>query len=261
MLRSGAPRLYSLRTMLRGTLLPSIPIAASAPNRLREIVAAGHEIGVHGFDHVRWHDRLRSLPADEVAEEVDRASALFAEIVGQRPRAFAAPGWQCTADSLRVVDQRGFDYRSDTRGAYPYRPCAGGYVSSIPELPTTLPTLDEMLGLEGRSADQLTRFYVGRIPLDRLTVHTIHTEVEGGACVTHLDRLLTAVRDRLPTRTLGEIAAALPVERLPVAAVGFGSLRGRGGEVACQGEERRPDATSGARSDSMPPAGGSECRA
>src|SRR5262245_20202704 len=69
MVRSRAPSLYPLRTMLRGTLLPAIPIAASLPHRLREIRDAGHEIGIHGFDHVRWHDRLARLTDPEVRAE------------------------------------------------------------------------------------------------------------------------------------------------------------------------------------------------
>jgi peptidoglycan/xylan/chitin deacetylase (PgdA/CDA1 family) len=240
MLRSRAPRLYPLRSMLRGTLLPSLPIAAGAPERLREIVAAGHEVGIHGFDHVRWHDQLFRLSPSEVRDELDRACRLFEELVGQAPGAFAAPGWQCSAASLRAVDERAvcdrsFRYRSDTRGHYPYRPTIDGYVSSLPELPTTLPTLDELLGLEGRSAGELTRFYLGLIPRDRLSVHTVHTEVEGGPCLGHLDALLRGVRDLLPIRALGDIASALaPMDRLPIAGVAMRRLRGRGGRVACQ---------------------------
>jgi peptidoglycan/xylan/chitin deacetylase (PgdA/CDA1 family) len=184
---------------------------------------------------VRWHDRLARLTAAEVEQEVDNAVRLFQRILGDSPRAFAAPGWQCTEQSLRVIDQRGFRYRSDTRGLHPYRPRAGGYTSSIAELPTTLPTLDEMLGLEGSSVAEITRFYLGQIARERLNVHTVHTEVEGGICLSHLDALLTRVRDLLPVCTLGEVAAALPpIEELPCAAVVSGHLRGRAGTVACQ---------------------------
>jgi undecaprenyl phosphate-alpha-L-ara4FN deformylase len=241
MLRSGAPRLYSLRTMLRGTLLPAVPIAAGAPGRLREIAAAGHELGVHGYDHVHWHDDLRGLPEQAVRAEVERACQLFEQILGTAPLAFAAPGWQCTRASLQAIDERGFRYRSDTRGRHPYRPRADGYLSSIPELPTTLPTLDEMLGREGRSVDELTDFYLRRIPHDCLTIHTVHTEIEGGPCLAHLDRLLTRVRERLPVRPLGEIAAALPTtDLLPISEVEFARLPGRGGEVACQADASGP---------------------
>lgn len=235
MLRSRAPRLYPLSTMLRGTLIPAVPIVASQPHRLHEIERAGQEVGVHGFDHVRWHDALPRLSAAEVRGELERAVGLFAEVLGRGPEGFAAPGWQCTATSLEVVDELGFRFRSDTRGRYPYRPAAGGYVSAIPEVPTTLPTLDEVLGVAGRTSRELTRAYQSWIDPEGLNVHTIHTEVEGGPYLEQLDALLAWVRDRLPVRTLGEVVAELPsLEDLPIATVSPGTLAGRGGTVACQ---------------------------
>lgn len=237
MLRSRAPQLYPWKTMLRGTLLPSIPIAASHPHRLEEIKAAHHEIGIHGFDHVRWHDELVTMDLSEVRAEVTRAASLFHQILAAKPDGFAAPGWQCTAYSLEAVDELGLVFRSDTRGRAPYRPEAGDYVSQTPEIPTTLPTLDEMLGREGRTERELTEFYLGRLREDRLNVHTVHTEVEGGPCLSHLDALLSRVKDRLPVVTLGEVAAELLAgeDALPVCRVTPGELPGRGGTVACQG--------------------------
>ncbi len=235
MVRSRAPRLYPLSTMLRGTLLPSVPIVASQPERLREIERAGHEVGVHGFDHVRWHDALARLGEPEVRGELERAVALFEAVLGHRPAGFAAPGWQCTATSLRVVDALGFRYRSDTRGRYPYRPVAGGYASRIPEIPTTLPTLDEVIGAAGRTPEELASAYEDWIDPQGLNVHTIHTEIEGGPYLAQLDRLLARVTQRLPIRTLAEVAAELPdVERLPRGEVAPRTLAGRGGTVACQ---------------------------
>jgi peptidoglycan/xylan/chitin deacetylase (PgdA/CDA1 family) len=221
--------------MLRGTILPSIPIVASQPERLREIERAGHEVGVHGFDHVRWHDALPRLGETDVRAELERAVALFGDVLGRAPEGFAAPGWQCTATSLEVVDALGFRYRSDTRGRHPYRPAAEGYVSSIPEIPTTLPTLDEVIGTAGRTPDELAHAYEGWIDPAALNVHTVHTEVEGGPYLAQLDRLLALVKQALPVVTLGEVAASLPdVARLPVGSVAAGTLAGRGGTVACQ---------------------------
>jgi undecaprenyl phosphate-alpha-L-ara4FN deformylase len=235
MLRSRAPSLYPVSTMLRGTVLPSIPIVASQPERLRAIDAAGHEVGVHGWDHVRWHDALARLGADDVRREIGRATELFADVLGRKPAGFAAPGWQCTAASLRVVDELGYRYRSDTRGRHPYRPSADGYLAATPEIPTTLPTLDEIIGAAGRTPDELARAYETWIDPKDLNVHTIHTEVEGGAYLAQLDRLLSFVKQIMPVRTLSEVVAELPdVASLPVASVRPGTLDGRGGTVACQ---------------------------
>ena len=235
MLRSGAPRLYPWRTLLRGTLLPSIPIVTSQPDRVRAIAAAGHEVGVHGFDHVRWHDDLAYLPAGAVEGEISAALRCFEAVLGYRPAGFAAPGWQCTADSLRAIDRAGFRYRSDTRGAAPYRPQIGMYTSSIPEIPTTLPTLDEILGQGTVSGADLVRGYVDQIQCDRINVHTVHTEIEGGRFVGQLDTLLSRVRELLPVRTLADVVSELPsIDELPVQRVQSGSLPGRGGTVARQ---------------------------
>jgi undecaprenyl phosphate-alpha-L-ara4FN deformylase len=235
MLRSRAPSLYPVSTMLRGTVLPSVAIVASQPARLREIEAAGHEIGVHGFDHVRWHDALARLRVDEVRAELARATDLFADVLGRRPVGFAAPGWQCTATSLQVVDELGYRYRSDTRGRHPYRPTADGYLAATPEIPTTLPTLDELIGVAGRTSQELARAYEALIDPKELNVHTIHTEVEGGPYLEQLDRLLSHVKQVLPVRTLGEVLDELPdTASLPVAGVRPGTLPGRGGTVACQ---------------------------
>ena len=68
MMRSNALRLYGLRTALYGTLLPAPQIARSFPDILRRVVAEGHELGVHGWDHVTWHDRLFKLGESEVSK-------------------------------------------------------------------------------------------------------------------------------------------------------------------------------------------------
>lgn len=235
MLRSGAPSLYPMSTMLRGTLLPSIPVVATQPGRLEAIDREGHELGIHGYDHVYWHDDLTRMSRAAVDDQVGRAAALFEEILGRRPDCFAAPGWQCTANSLRATDALGLRLRSDTRGMRPYWPAVGDYVSSTPEIPTTLPTLDEILGREGSDADALASAYEGWIDWAGLNVHTVHTEVEGGAYFEQLDRLLTRVRDRLQIVTLGEVVENLgTTAKLPRCNVAPGRLPGRGGTVACQ---------------------------
>lgn len=235
MLRSGAPSLYPLSTMLRGTLLPSIPVVATQPDRLRAIEESGHELGIHGFDHVHWHDDLAQMSPAEVEDQVGRAAALFQQILGRKPDCFAAPGWQCTANSLRATDALGIRLRSDTRGTRPYQPAVDDYVSPTPEIPTTLPTLDEVLGREASDTDALVEAYEGWIDWNGLNVHTVHTEVEGASYLDQLDRLLARVRDRLAILTLGDVVEQLGADAdLPRCNVSPGRLPGRGGTVACQ---------------------------
>ena len=50
--------MYGLRTVLSGTLLPARPIALAFPEVMRDLKRSGFEVGVHGYDHVRWQDQL-----------------------------------------------------------------------------------------------------------------------------------------------------------------------------------------------------------
>ena len=235
MLRSNAPSLYPVSTMLRGTVLPAVPVVASQPDRLRDIDRAGHEVGLHGFDHVRWHDHLTHMPREAVDSEINRAATLFHDVLGRAPTAWAAPGWQCSPASLRATDELGLDHRSDTRGTHPYYPSMGDYESATMEVPTTLPTLDEVLGRVEPKPEALCGAYADWIDPGALNVHTVHTEVEGARFLPQLDLLLRRVRDQMPVRTLGEVVRTFRSRcRVPRRTVAPGTLPGRGGTVACQ---------------------------
>lgn len=233
LVRTRAPSVYGWRTLLSGSLLPARPIAAAFPELLRALVRDGHEVAVHGHDHARWQDRLPSLDAAAVGAEVTRARAVYRDVLGTEPRGFGAPGWRCSAASLAAVDAAGFAYRSDTRGDAPYRAVIAGYVSRIPELPTTLPTLDETYGVVGREATALADDLVARLR-PALNVHTIHAELEGGPHVDVLDAFLARTVDRARFVRLCDEAAALDVTTLPVCEVRDAILPGRPLPVAVQ---------------------------
>jgi len=237
LLRTRALAVYGWRTLLSGTLLPSRPVATAFPDALRRLAAAGHEVAVHGYDHARWQDRLPRLSEAQVRAEVTRAATVFRGILGTDPRGFAAPGWRCTPASLAAVDAAGFAYRSDTRGSYPYLPAAAGQVFRAPEIPTTLPTLDEVYGRAARRSADLADYYVGLLRPDALNVHTIHAELEGGPYVGVLDTLLARLRHRACFVRLCDEAASLAATRLPICAVREGRVPGRAMPVALQGQE------------------------
>lgn len=234
MLRTNAPGMYGWRTLLHGTLLPGPQIARSFPGHFAALAAAGHEVGVHGYDHVYWHDRLRRLDPEATAAELRRGLAVFAELTGRPAAAFAAPGWQCTANSLAAIDAAGLRYHSCTRGRGPYRPRAGGRVFATPEIPTTWPTLDEVYGRAGTDAAALTAYYLDRIR-PGLNVHTIHAEVEGLSLRPLFESLLDALRERVELVRLIDVAGGLDAAALPVCAVADGTVEGRAGTVAVQG--------------------------
>lgn len=236
MLRTNAPSLYGWRTLLYGTLLPGPPIASSFPGHLRRLSDAGHEIGVHGYDHVYWHDRLAGLSPGAVQAELDRGLAVFADVLGRKADAFAAPGWQCTAASLAAIEAAGLRYHSCTRGRAPYRPAAEGRTFATPEIPTTWPTLDEVYGRISTDRQALAEHYLTYLGTG-LHVHTIHAEAEGSGLLPHFEALLDALQGRVAFARLIDIAAGLDGAALPVCAVMPGTTAGRAGTVAMQGAE------------------------
>lgn len=233
MLRTNAPGLYGWRTMLYGTLLPGPQIARAFPGHLRDLDAAGHELGVHGYDHVYWHDKLERMSYAAVAAELGRGLATFAEVCGRPAESFAAPGWQCTAHSLAALDAAGLCYHSCTRGVAPYRPRAGGRVFALAEIPTTWPTLDETYGRIGTEPEGLAAYYVDQLS-PGLNVHTIHAEAEGLALLPHFEVLLDRLAGRVEFVRLIDVAGQLDVPALPVCDVRPGTTEGRAGTVATQ---------------------------
>jgi undecaprenyl phosphate-alpha-L-ara4FN deformylase len=239
MWRTRAPSLYGFRTMCYGTLLPAPLIGAAAPWLLPRLAAAGHEVGLHGYDHVRWHDHLFSLAAPAVAREISQAQQAFSAAMGGRAMAFAAPGWQCSAASRSTLAEQGFLYGSDTRGARPYYPRFGPRLATVLEIPTTLPTLDELLGFDGCQAADFSRLVLNRLQRrEEPQVLTIHAEVEGGPYRREFARFLADCRQQgVEFFRLEDWARELLQEpaALPVAEVSSRRLPGRAGRVSCQG--------------------------
>lgn len=239
MLRSNAVGMYGIRTALSGTLLPARQIARSFPGHFRRILESGHEAGVHGYDHVRWHDRIPRMGIGEARGEFERACRIYREIAGRRPESSAAPGWACSPSQLEVQDASGMAYHSDSRGTRPFFPVMAGYRASHLQVPTTLPTLDELLGAGVcRGADELARYYEERISSADGHVLTVHAEAEGMGWASWFDGLLGSLARRgIAFARLREIAdrTLADRDRVPRCRLAMAELPGRAGAVACQG--------------------------
>ena len=87
-------------------------IAEGNPSVVERIAAAGHEIGHHGY----LHEPPASLSAEQEAEVLDRGSEILRGIVGESPAGYRSPSWELSADSLRLLRERGFRYDSSLMG-------------------------------------------------------------------------------------------------------------------------------------------------
>ena len=236
MLRSGAASLYGFPTALYGTLLPAPMIGRRCEAEIRSVAAAGHETGVHAWDHVAWHDGLARWPAGKVREHVERAHAEYRRILGVPARASAAAGWTANALSLEAEAERqpALLFTSNTRLGKPFFPSAGGRRFAALEIPTTLPTLDETLAWEMLPTEEAQRAYF-RGAVKGTEVHTVHTEVEGRSKRRLFEAILDAWReDGVRFAALGELAeeALARRESVPSRELVTTALPGRAGTVA-----------------------------
>ncbi|HDQ93288.1 MAG TPA: 4-deoxy-4-formamido-L-arabinose-phosphoundecaprenol deformylase [Synergistetes bacterium] len=234
MMRTNAPGTYGLKTMMYGTILPAPLIVPGNPDIFRRTFDQGHECGIHAWDHVAWQDTLDSMPEKKMRDDFSRACEMFTNISGMEPRCCAAPAWKVTPASLTMQDEYGFAYCSDTRGTHPFMPIMEGTAFKTPQIPTTLPTMDEILGSEGIDQNNINDHYLEAVK-PGLNVHTIHAEMEGGSMIHLLDELLSrCLESGISFLTIGEAMKGLTPATLPASTITNREISGRAGAVAVQ---------------------------
>ncbi len=230
---------YGVRTLLYGVLLPGPRIGRRCEGELQAIEARGFEVGVHTWDHVKWQDGVARAERQWTRRQFELACEEFARVFGHAPATHGAAGWQMNAHVPALQAERGMSYASDTRGRGPFVPLIGGREVPVLQLPTTLPTLDELIGREDLGgADPIEHLL--RVSADGADhVFTLHAELEGGAYLEGFERLLGAWRARGVVLTdLATYASGLDLARLPRCPIDSARVPGRAGTLAVQGEVR-----------------------
>jgi peptidoglycan/xylan/chitin deacetylase (PgdA/CDA1 family) len=232
---------YGLRTLLNGTLLPAPMIGRRNEGTLRAVREQGFAVGIHCWDHFAWQDYLAHWDLEHTRREFGQAVQEFERIFGQKPRMAGTPGWQANAQSLRVYDESGLLYGSDTRGPHPFFPRRGGEIFRTLQIPTTLPTLDELLGRPEYPDDRIIPHYIDLLkeaPDGFVHVLTVHSELEGRRYRRMFQDLVAAVKAaKVEFIKLEEYAETLLAGRtaIPVCDVHERVIDGRSGTLAVQG--------------------------
>lgn len=238
--RTSVLKHYGIKTLLYGVLLPGPDIGRCAGAVMRSVHDAGFEVGLHTYDHVRWQDHVAAATPAWTRIEFERGFEAFERVFGFPPQSHAAAGWQINEHGLELEREYGLRYASDTRGGPPFFPVLPQGVSSCAQLPTTLPTFDEILGLggidESTIADALFRLSAEAArpdAPDNFQVFTLHAELEGMLLLPAFESLLQKWRDSgaALTRMAGIHEAAMR-RPLPARAVVMGEVAGRSGRLA-----------------------------
>lgn len=235
--RTSVVEHYGVQTLLYGVLLPGPHIGRRCRAPMQDIARRGFEVGVHTFDHVRWQDSVANASEPWTRRELSRARDQFLEVFGRPPEVHGAAGWQMNRYVPALEQELGFRYASDTRGSGPFLPRIDHGVASVPQLPTTLPTLDELMGredLEGADpVDHLLAMSAQAPARDH--VFTLHAELEGGKLLGAFERLLRAWRERgTQLIDLASYRASLDIGALPRCNIVAGAVAGRSGTLAVQ---------------------------
>lgn len=132
--RVGLPRILRLleRHAVPATFFVPAVIAQLYPEEQRAVIAAGHEIGMHGW----IHERNSMLPEDTERDLMLRAADVLNEITGRAPVGLRTPSWDFSAHTLGICREMGLLYDSSLMADdEPYELLEDGEPTGIVELP------------------------------------------------------------------------------------------------------------------------------
>lgn len=172
-------------------------VAERRPDLLPRLVAAGHEVGLHGYAH----EAVRDTTDEAFTEALERSHALFLRQTGAAPQGFRAPGWEMTRHMLGELRRLGL-YDSSLAGLdWPYD------VEGVTEIPVSWAREDtarfKLTGLADRwpptGPDQVLNEWIfdceATVACGGLFVLTLHDWIAGRpAQLRVLDALLAHIR-------------------------------------------------------------------
>jgi peptidoglycan/xylan/chitin deacetylase (PgdA/CDA1 family) len=240
--RTSAVRHYGVRTLLYGTLLPGPDIGLRAGDVMRRVRDEGFETGVHTWDHTKWQDGVATANAAWTRRQIQLACDRYADVFKEAPRVHGAAGWQMNLHALRLTQALGFDYCSDGRGTEPHLPVWNAELIRCAQLPTTLPTLDELIGVdgvdEGNAHERLHALTATPPAHGRGHVFTLHAELEGLQLAPVLARLISGWKAQgYVVTSMRRLYEQLQPMALPRYEVSPGTVPGRSGTLLVQGAE------------------------
>ena len=197
----------------------------------------GFETGVRAYEPLRWRHRAAHAEPAWIEAEMQRAIDRYARVLDEPPRVHGAAGWQMSIHALRMTQRLGFAYCSDGRGTSPHLPFWNAEPVRCPQFPTTLPTLDELIGLDGVDATNVADrvLTLTESPAPAGHVFTLRAELEGIRLGPVMEQLIGGWKAQ--GWTVGSVRAmheAVEPLALPRCSVGVGTVPGRRGTLFVQ---------------------------
>lgn len=110
---SLVPHVYSFLDTLdelgiRMTVFALVDVARENPTLIRDLVARGHEVATHGYDHELLYEKTN----DQFSAELVQAKRELEDLLGQEIRGHRAACYSIDDEKLRIVRECGFAYDS-----------------------------------------------------------------------------------------------------------------------------------------------------
>lgn len=108
--RQGVPRIVEIlkRHNVPASFYVPAVTATLYPDEQRNLVAQGHEIGIHGW----IHERNSVLPIDAERDLMQRSFDVLKKITGVDPVGMRTPSWDFSPNTLRLAKELGLIYDS-----------------------------------------------------------------------------------------------------------------------------------------------------
>lgn len=233
-------RIDGVRALAFGTLQSAPDLAENARVPIADALKDGHEVGTLGLSVRAWRHRLAHADPDWVSEQCTGVWQRASPLLGQPPYVFATPDWQFNSTLLEQLTPGRCLFSSMTRGKLPYLGVSQGVRSQVPELPTTLPTIDEMIRSEGVDEVDVHGYLyaASQRVLPAGHVFTLHAEREGIDRLALFEKLLVMWRGQEgAVRALGDTLAELDRTTLPFHRIGWATPAGGSRPLATQSIE------------------------
>lgn len=84
-------------------------VAKTYEKQIKEVVAQGHEIACHGYEH----ENFALLPKEEQEQQIKKAVTILEEVSGKQILGFRAPEGELTMETLAAAKKYGMVYSSN----------------------------------------------------------------------------------------------------------------------------------------------------
>ena len=223
------------RTLLRG--FSSSNIEKEAEDNLLAIADDGHEVGVSPYDPGGWRSKGAYGDMHYTRDAMEHSLAAFQRLFGRAPRLHGATGWQVNPNLFTLEQSFGFSYASDVRGKTLFFPSLQNVTSLCLQIPTTLPTFDEMLKRDDvgeHNVDQYL-FAESQRVLPHGEVFSINADDVARGLLPALERLIVMWKgSQWEFHTFARLVDGLDKSRLKRHRVGWAQVEGLDQHVAMQ---------------------------